>query len=398
MTPEEILEIIKGMFLESKSAGYIALDALNDEEDVKAYVLCGLFTDYMIPEDVRDKAFDDFGLLYEPHRKPIEKKFPVKELIRLFQDKRSGKVGESAKQLKQRFMYLNYRDQLRIMELFLNSSKSYRRWCYKTLSKWREPKFDDAIVYNWRVYHEQNCLDVMVEQFPVEKMKEVYSEICEHLNPYLYNCLLQRFGKEDWVQIDKKWLKSTSPHPFYYIKSMSCTKEQLPVDECYDLFYNIIIDDFSLRNEDSIWEQNIIYVDEFGYTPPASYQFESIRIVMPNGKTIRIGDILTLFAKMGHFELVSGIINWGDNINKLLPNVEVKHINDVVESNKLVSKERFFNYIRLLRIKMPQKINDIMSLQEFDTNPLLNEMVAKSILKDSGLNTLIDDLGFDLEP
>ena len=58
---------------------------------------------------------------------------PIATQIKNFQNKRSGKVTEARKDILHRFACLDWKDQKRILDLFLDSGKSDREWAYTKL-------------------------------------------------------------------------------------------------------------------------------------------------------------------------------------------------------------------------------------------------------------------------
>ncbi len=68
---------------------------------------------------------------------------PIATLIKNFVNKRSGKVTESREEIQRRFDYLDWKDQKKIILVFLDAGKKDRQWAYsKTLDYWDKSFID----------------------------------------------------------------------------------------------------------------------------------------------------------------------------------------------------------------------------------------------------------------
>ena len=63
----------------------------------------------------------------------IKRNTPIAQLIKDFSNKKSGKVSESRIEIKRRFEFLDWKDQKKIMQIFLESGKVDREWAYSEL-------------------------------------------------------------------------------------------------------------------------------------------------------------------------------------------------------------------------------------------------------------------------
>lgn len=395
----DIIEQIINAFLKNNTAGSIALHSIDYLDfGSRLYILSAIpFLGKELPDDQIQMVIHETGRLIQPHREKFEKNIPVKKLIETFTDKRSGMVGAAAKQLKERFMHLDYNDQKKVMSLFLDCSVSYRVWCYKTLKVWREPKYDKTLVAHWRKYHDKDCLDTIIEVLPGDVIKELYPEIRTLLNNYKYSLLLRRFGMEPWVEIDKQRLKKSSPHVYYYIRTMSFTHSPLSASECAELFYDYLQEAFSPLSEEELWKLNEMYEDENHNMPPLCYSFDGINLTSPNFSRLNVGDFLKLFAKMGHYDLVTGMCSWGESINRLLPYVTPINDNETdVEARKNLCKDRFLTYIRLLREYMPKNFEGISDTPPCDLSTIIKELEFERLQSNPAMSILSD--GLDLAP
>ena len=77
---------------------------------------------------------------------------PTVTLIKNYQNKRGGKVGEARKEIKRRFDYLDWVHQKKILAAFLESGKADREWVYpKLLSNW-DHSFEPKVKEVWEQY------------------------------------------------------------------------------------------------------------------------------------------------------------------------------------------------------------------------------------------------------
>ncbi|MBO5538049.1 MAG: hypothetical protein J5965_11905 [Aeriscardovia sp.] len=65
--------------------------------------------------------------------KQIPKNRPIATLVKWYADKKSGKVSDARKEIQKRFDYLDWKDQKRILLLFLQAGKSDRIWAYSKI-------------------------------------------------------------------------------------------------------------------------------------------------------------------------------------------------------------------------------------------------------------------------
>lgn len=392
----DIAERIITAFQKNRNAGYIAFRSLDHLDlDTKAYIMYRVSCfDERLPEDLRQSLFEETGTLFERHRKRIKRNLPVKKLLEMFRDKKSGMVGAAASQLKERFLHLEYKDQIKVMDLFLDCSVSYREWWYRTLRMWREPRYDETLVAHWRKYADMDCLYTIIDVLPGIVAKDLYPEFRNSMTRRESRLFLERFGMEPWAEIDKEWVRSLSSHTYYYIKGMSYTHSPLPASECAELFYEYLQEGFSEYSEDELWELNEVFEDEYRNTPPLCYHFNGIKLPSYGCGTQYVEAFLKLFAKMGHYDLVTGICSWGDSVNRLLPYVDAENASD--KEKKKISRERFLTYIRLLRENMPNNFEGIADYPACDLDTVIDEYEFVRLQSDPVMSILTGKL--DLTP
>ena len=79
---------------------------------------------------------------------------PIATLIKNYINKKSGKVRESRKEIQRRFDHLDWKDQKKIMQAFLESGKGDRLWAYSKLVDNWDKSFEPRIKELWEQSHE----------------------------------------------------------------------------------------------------------------------------------------------------------------------------------------------------------------------------------------------------
>ena len=128
---------------------------------------------------------------------------PIATQIKNFQNKRSGKVTEARKDILHRFACLDWKDQKRILDLFLDSGKSDREWAYTKLLRIWDDSFTEKIKMLWNKYHEDKCSWVIIRHLPEEYILEKMIEL-DYGRNYFFICM--RLCKRKNWKIDKSRL------------------------------------------------------------------------------------------------------------------------------------------------------------------------------------------------
>lgn len=393
---KEISNQIVEAYLRNRTAGDIAINSLDKYDDlIKEGILVGIYQDKRLPEEIRTSLYDRITKVYPTHRVPFDKNLPVCQLLKYCNDKKSGKIAIAVKQLKERFMHLEYNEQIMVMKAFMSKTVSYRKWCYNILLKWREPLFDDTLIEHWKKYEDYDCLVTITEKLSSEKIKAIYPLIRQRHDIYIYSRLLQRFGHEEWIDIDKELLKKKSHHPFYYVLTMSKTRQTISKEECLELLYYLLQDDFSPDYIEELWKNNEQYEDEYGYRPPLCYRFEGIKLKMPNNSILPIHSFLKVFAQMGYYDLVASLMNWGDSVNQHLQAIELPDESNE-EEVRAICKERFKEYITLLRNEMPLEFMGINEFPDYDISSIKHSHDTIGIKSDPIVQELTNALDLEI--
>ena len=173
---------------------------------------------------------------------------PIATLIKNYINKKSGKVPESRKEIQRRFDYLDWKDQKKIMQAFLESGKADRLWAYsKLLDNW-DKSFEPRIKELWEQSHEGIISWVVTHHFPTKYLSQNIDKFTDDRD-YYFICL--RLAEDKSYIIDRSKLSITD-----YLSVLYHTGRSLSDDEARDLLYKTVHD---VCTEDSDYPQLASY-------------------------------------------------------------------------------------------------------------------------------------------
>ena len=164
---------------------------------------------------------------------------PIRRLLRDFEDKKSGKVVESRREIRRRFDYLDRPQQVRFLKACFQSCKSDREWAYEEVTAHWDPKFRDIISDLWHEFHEGGARRCIVKHFPIEFVaqeiesldnKETYYDLCLRL------CYYGKFS------IDKNRLTPLQVLSLYVKTGYEASDAEI-IAQLYRLLINVATDD-----------------------------------------------------------------------------------------------------------------------------------------------------------
>lgn len=165
------------------------------------------------------------------YRRP-NKNISANLLLKRYADKKSGRVGESRKEIKRRFDYLDWNVQKRILVAFLNSGKTDRSWAYGKLLKFWDSSFEPIIESLWNQFHESKCSWSIIRFFSEKYVLENLDTLSEGDNYYF---ICKRLGHHPDFCIDKSRLS-----PLDYLSIHYSTGRNLEKAEALDILYELI--------------------------------------------------------------------------------------------------------------------------------------------------------------
>ena len=175
---------------------------------------------------------------------------PIATLIKNYTNKKSGKVPESRKEIQRRFDYLDWKDQKKIMQAFLESGKTDRLWVYtKLLDNW-DKSFEPRVKELWEQSHEGIIFWVVTHHFPTKYLSENIDKFTDDRD-YYFICL--RLAEDKSYIIDRSKLSITD-----YLSVLYHTGRSLSDGEARDLLYKTVYD---VCTEDGDYTQLSLYPD-----------------------------------------------------------------------------------------------------------------------------------------
>lgn len=103
-----------------------------------------------------------------PARQRPQRNESIGKLLKLFCDKKSGRVQEARTKLKQRYAHQATAVQRKIIDAFLDGTKGDRHWAFGLLMKNWDMRFEEKIDALWNAYNEEFCRCLIVRYFSEE--------------------------------------------------------------------------------------------------------------------------------------------------------------------------------------------------------------------------------------
>lgn len=186
------------------------------------------------------------GRLYKLHwmidnpsgsrRDEIHRNEPLSALLRMFTDKKSGHVGYSRREIRRRYPYQSYRDQLRILKQMFEGNKDDRMWACRRLSRDRIPGFENELRREWESRHELPIAYVALRHLPGEYMLTQIDG-------------LRKAGVEMWEICSRLGNLPGFPYeiapefvsPRHYIQTMVRLGRSVPEDDCRQMIRQVLV-------------------------------------------------------------------------------------------------------------------------------------------------------------
>jgi len=113
---------------------------------------------------------------------------PIATLIQWFSERKKGKAVEARQEIQHRFLYLDWKNQKRIIIAFLNSCRSDREWIYKRLyHHWDDSLFPYLLDTVQKYPDEIKLLSGVIPYVPLSFIKEHYDALSIGRG-YYYTC------------------------------------------------------------------------------------------------------------------------------------------------------------------------------------------------------------------
>ena len=140
---------------------------------------------------------------------------------------------KARKEILNRFEFLDWKDQKRILQICLDSCVTDRQWAYGKLRRMWDKSFEDKVRHLWEDIHDPHSQWPIIEHFPVKYIMEHEADFTEERD-YYFICL-RLVAEVQGFQIDKDRLT-----PLQYLKVLSRGNLELSEEEARDVLNQIV--------------------------------------------------------------------------------------------------------------------------------------------------------------
>lgn len=322
-------------------------------------------------------------VLCDESTKVLGKRYPKKNesisaLLKAFTDKQSGKVAKARAELRERFDKQSFQTQRKILQAMLSASKQDRVWAYKQLSNGWDDFFFEDVKNLWELYHEKECVAVIIKHFPMEYVYENLSALDTHGN---YTNLCIKLIHHPKFQIDKERLKEDFVFYGYpeveYLYILAKSKSKIEKGEATRTLFN----------------QMAVFINTHD-TPPKylgnrSYNLEQ-QIEEMCVSTKHFDFVFGILWCMGELGLVDELIafeEWDNMVRiKFLGSEELQYMGNAYSSEE--EKELWHLFLQTITECLPTEYQQLVQVKYssipkptkedlLNNNPALNSLVEK---------------------
>ena len=238
---------------------------------------------------------------------PIDTNESLDDLIALYTNKKSKRVGYAGKKLKKIFLYLPPVEQRKVGLALLGGGQSDSEWVCKRLDNYKEsfdkewkinwhPCYEEAVERCWDKYHGLYCGKLLIQFLPEEI---VHKHIDELTDKDLYFYLCRRFVNAPWFELNIEKLKSCT-YINAYLSIMVKTKDGISEEEARLLLYQWIAYITVTERIKILTKDNIFYSDKS----------KKLRVINAWG----IDTALYYLLCMNHNKVVSEFLEWDNYV------------------------------------------------------------------------------------
>ena len=338
------------------------------------------------------------------HNHEMKRNTPVATLLKNFADKKGGKVTASREEIQRRFDFLEWKDQKKIIPVFLDSGKTDRQWAYSKLLDLWDKSFQTKINALWEQLHEEKCTWVVIRHFPLKFLSQHLKEFSDGRN-YYFACLRLALNKK--FVIDKDRLSPTD-----YLALLYHTGRSVECSEAEALLFGVMHD--------------LCLNCEFYFAFDRYVRIEKGNIVGPRDLR-KIGLMLYYLDKLGCESVISHFDRWNGKVQQAIVTSReyqdacAESVTDVGYEQRMIDAIRKYAYLQLderyrkptdpsieemLKPKHRYDDEEWAEVQETPTvqqktepvqsQPASPEMVKEMIDSNPSLAKLIDSFGLDV--
>ena len=249
----------------------------------------------------------DDKLQYRGFTFPDDTNESLDDLICLYTNKKSKRVGYAGKKLKKIFLDLPSVEQRKVGLALLSGGMTDSEWVCKRLDNYKEsfnkdwninwhPCYEDAVEKCWNKYHGLYCGKLLVQFLPEEIVRKHLDELTDK-DFYFYLC--RRFVNASWFELNIEKLKSCT-YINAYLSVMAKTKDGISEEEARLLLYQWIAYITVTERIKILTKDNIFYSDKS----------KKLRVINAWG----IDTALYYLLCMNHNKVVSEFLEWDNTI------------------------------------------------------------------------------------
>lgn len=281
---------------------------------------------------------------------PIDTNESLDDLIALYTNKKSKRVGYAGKKLKKIFLYLPPVEQRKVGLALLGGGQSDSEWVCKRLDNYKEsfdkewkinwhPCYEEAVERCWDKYHGLYCGKLLIQFLPEEI---VHKHIDELADKDLYFYLCRRFVNAPWFELNIEKLKSCT-YINAYLSIMVKTKDGISEEEARLLLYQWIAYITVTERIKILTKDNIFYSDKS----------KKLRVINAWG----IDTALYYLLCMNHNKVVSEFLEWDNYV--------FEQFYDVCYDYKLGTTEVIAgDFKKIIEDNFPSDLKYLLSLNE----------------------------------
>ena len=283
---------------------------------------------------------------------PIDTNESLDDLIALYTNKKSKRVGYAGKKLKKIFLYLPPVEQRKVGLALLGGGQSDSEWVCKRLDNYKEsfdkewkinwhPCYEEAVERCWDKYHGLYCGKLLIQFLPEEI---VHKHIDELTDKDLYFYLCRRFVNAPWFELNIEKLKSCT-YINAYLSIMVKTKDGISEEEARLLLYQWIayVTVTYANGINDHTKENIFY----------NNKSNNIRVINAWGMDTALFYLLS----MNHYKVVTKFLEWDNYVFN-------QYYVDCYDSELGRTKAIVGDFKKLIEDNFPSDLKYLLSLNE----------------------------------
>ena len=283
---------------------------------------------------------------------PIDTNESLDDLIALYTNKKSKRVGYAGKKLKKIFLYLPPVEQRKVGLALLGGGQSDSEWVCKRLDNYKEsfdkewkinwhPCYEEAVERCWDKYHGLYCGKLLIQFLPEEIVHKYIDELTDK-DLYFYLC--RRFVNAPWFELNIEKLKSCT-YINAYLSVMVKTKDGISEEEARLLLYQWIayVTVTYANGINDHTKENIFY----------NNKSNNIRVINAWGMDTALFYLLS----MNHYKVVTKFLEWDNYVFN-------QYYVDCYDSELGRTKAIIGDFKKLIEDNFPSDLKYLLSLNE----------------------------------